>query len=378
MGLTELCPFLRLVWGEIALLGHGYPRRNPTSRIPCRSDDVALIFVERSPVAVAEENIPIYVPAVAKALVDALDRVLKGKRQQETLVVTTLLAGGHVLLEDVPGVGKTRLARSVAHAIGGNFSRVQATPDLLPQDLTGSNIFDRANNRFEFQPGPIFANVVLVDELNRTTPRTQSALLEAMEERQVSVEGKTYRLPDPFFLIATQNPLEQHGTYPLPEGQLDRFMCSLQLGYPSQADELKMLSAGAEGTLRDVTEPVVDLDSLFAARREVKAVYASRPVLEYVLNLVSASRRVPGVLLGASPRAGLALVSMAQARAAMSGRNYVLPDDVKALAPFVLRHRIIFAGSGQSDHRAGDALVRKLIESTPVVVARDDQLRGRR
>ncbi len=326
--------------------------------------------------AVAESQELRYVPGVAKALVEALDRVLKGKRQQVTLVVTTLLAGGHVLLEDVPGVGKTRLARSVARAIGGTFSRVQATPDLLPQDLTGSNIFDRANNRFEFQPGPVFANVVLVDELNRTTPRTQSALLEAMEERQVSVEGKTYRLPEPFFLIATQNPLEQHGTYPLPEGQLDRFMCALQLGYPSHGDELQMLAAGAEGTLRDVVDPVVDPGTLFAAQREVKTVYVSRPVLEYVLALVTASRRVPGVLLGASPRAGLALVHMGQARASMSGRSYVLPDDIKALAPYVFRHRIIFAGSGQSDHRAGDALVRKLIESTPVVVAGEEHYRG--
>lgn len=334
------------------------------------------MFVERSDVAVAEQQAPRYVPGVAKALIDSLDRVLKGKRHQVTLVVTTLLAGGHVLLEDVPGVGKTKLARSMARAIGGTFSRVQATPDLLPQDLTGSNIFDRANNRFEFQPGPVFANVVLVDELNRTTPRTQSALLEAMEERQVSVEGKTYRLPEPFFLIATQNPLEQHGTYPLPEGQLDRFMCALQLGYPSHNDELQMLGAGAEGLLRDVVDPVIDPESLFAAQREVKTVYASKPVLEYVLNLVSASRRVPGVLLGASPRAGLALVFMAQAKAAMVGRTYILPDDIKALAPHVLRHRIIFAGSGQSDHRAGDALVRKLIESTPVVVAGDDQYRG--
>ncbi len=326
--------------------------------------------------AVAEQQTPRYVPGVARALIDALDKVLKGKTQQITLVVNTLIAGGHVLLEDVPGVGKTRLARSVARAIGGTFSRVQATPDMLPQDLTGSNIFDRANNRFEFQAGPIFANVVLVDELNRTTPRTQSALLEAMEERQVSVEGKTYRLPEPFILIATQNPLEQHGTYPLPEGQLDRFMCALQLGYPSHADELQMLGAGAEGMLRDVVEPVIDVDSLVAAQREAKRVYASRAVLEYVLNLVSASRRVPGVILGASPRAGLALVSMAQARAAIAGRNYVLPDDIKALAPPVLRHRIIFAGSGQADHRAGDALVRKLIESTPVVVAGDEHYRG--
>lgn len=328
--------------------------------------------------ALAEQPVLRYVPGVSKALIDALDRVLKGKRQQVTLVVTTLVAGGHVLLEDVPGVGKTRLARSVAHAIGGTFSRVQGTPDLLPQDLTGSNVFDRAGNRFEFQPGPVFANVVLVDELNRTTPRTQSALLEAMEERQVSVEGKTYRLPEPFFLIATQNPLEQHGTYPLPEGQLDRFMCALQLGYPSHTDELQMLGAGAEGLLRDVVDPIVDPESLFAAQREVKTVYASKPVLEYILSLVSASRRVPGVLLGASPRAGLALVSMAQARAAMVGRTYVLPDDVKALAPHILRHRIIFAGSGQSDHRAGDALVRKVVESTPVAVAGEDAYRGPR
>jgi MoxR-like ATPase len=315
--------------------------------------------------------------SVGTALIEALDSVLKGKRNQVVSVVTTLLAGGHLLLEDVPGVGKTKLARSVARAIGGTFSRVQATPDLLPQDLTGSNIYDRSKNSFEFHPGPIFANVVLVDELNRTTPRTQSALLEAMEERQVSVEGTTYKLPQPFFLIATQNPIEQHGTYPLPEGQLDRFMCAIQLGYPSVHHELEMLMAGADGSLKDVTQPVVDPASVLAAQRETKAVYVARPVLEYVLAIVSASRRIPGVLLGASPRAGLALVAMAQARAALAGRYYVLPDDVKALAPSVLRHRIIFAGSGQSDHQAGDALVRKILESTPVAVAGEEHYRPR-
>lgn len=330
---------------------------------------------ERTPTESAPR--PEAAAAVGGALIDALDSVLKGKRQQVVLLVTTLLAGGHLLLEDVPGVGKTKLARSVARALGGTFSRIQGTPDLLPQDITGSNVYDRSKNAFEFHPGPVFANVVLVDELNRTTPRTQSALLEAMEERQVSVEGVTYGLPEPFFLIATQNPIEQHGTYPLPEGQLDRFMCAIQLGYPSGRDELEMLAAGAEGTLRDVTNPVVDPQSVLRAQRQVKTVYVARPVLEYVLAIVTASRRVPGVMLGASPRAGLALVSMAQARAALAGRYYVLPDDVKVLAPNVLRHRIIFAGSGQSDHHAGDALVRKILEATPVAVAGDGQYRPR-
>lgn len=319
--------------------------------------------------AVAEQARPQLAPQLGSAIANCLNEVIRGKPGQVANAVITLLAGGHLLLEDVPGVGKTRLARSIAVAVGGHFARVQSTPDLLPQDLTGSNIFDRSNNTFVFQPGPLFANVVLVDELNRATPRTQSALLEAMEESQVSVEGKSYRLPEPFFLVATQNPLEYHGTYPLPEGQLDRFMCAMQLGYPDRTDELSVLKAGADGTLQDALSPVCSLEDLVAARREVKQVHVSKPVLEYVLALTTSTRRVPGVLLGASPRAGLALVAAAQARAAMLQRGFVLPDDVKALAPNVLSHRVVFAGAGQSDHRSGEALVKKLIESTPVPVA---------
>lgn len=319
--------------------------------------------------AVAEQARPQLAPQVGSRLTSTLNEVIRGKPNQVANAVVTLLAGGHLLLEDVPGVGKTRLARSMAVAIGGVFTRVQATPDLLPQDLTGSNIFDRSTNSFIFQSGPLFANVVLVDELNRATPRTQSALLEAMEEHQVSIDGKSYALPNPFFLVATQNPLEYHGTYPLPEGQLDRFMCAMQLGYPEKADELAVLSAGAQGTLHDATHPVCSPDELTAARHEVRQVHVSRPVLEYVLTITTATRRVPGVLLGASPRAGLALVAASQARAALLNRGYVLPDDVKALAPYVLAHRIVFAGAGQSEHRAGEALVRKLLEGTPIPIA---------
>lgn len=318
--------------------------------------------------SIREQTRPQIAPQLGNALAAVLNEVIKGKANQIASAIVTLLAGGHLLLEDVPGVGKTRLARSMAVAIGGKFARVQATPDLLPQDLTGSNVFDRSTNTFVFQPGPIFANVVLVDELNRTTPRTQSALLEAMEEHQVSIEGKTYGLPVPFFLIATQNPLEHHGTYPLPEGQLDRFMLAMQLGYPDHNDELAVLKAGAEATLHDALRPACSIDDLIAARREVKAVHVSQPILEYVLNLTKATRTVPGVMIGASPRAGLALVSAAQARAAMLSRGHVLPDDVKALAPNVLAHRIVFAGAGQSDRRAGGALLRKLLATVPVPV----------
>lgn len=319
--------------------------------------------------SVAEQIRPELAPKLGSAIASVLNDVIKGKASQVANAIVTLLADGHLLLEDVPGVGKTRLARSIAVAIGGQFARVQATPDLLPQDLTGSNIFDRSTNSFVFQPGPVFANVVLVDELNRTTPRTQSALLEAMEEHQVSIEGTSYKLPVPFFLVATQNPLEHHGTYPLPEGQLDRFMIAMQLGYPDHADELAVLQAGAQGTLHDALRPACTLEDLVAARREVKGVHVSQPVLEYVLNLTKATRTVPGVMIGASPRAGLALVAASQARAAMLSRGYVLPDDVKALAPNVLAHRIVFAGAGQSDHRSGDALIRKLLTTTPVPVA---------
>lgn len=318
--------------------------------------------------AVAEQFRPQITPQLGNRLTSTLNQVIRGKANQVANAVVTLLAGGHLLLEDVPGVGKTRLARSIAVSIGGAFSRVQATPDLLPQDLTGSNIFDRSTNAFTFAPGPLFANVVLVDELNRATPRTQSALLEAMEEHQVSIEGKSYALPEPFFLVATQNPLEYHGTYPLPEGQLDRFMTAMQLGYPDKADELGVLSAGAQRTLQDAPNAICSIDELLAARLEISQVYVSKPVLEYILALTTATRRVPGVLLGASPRAGLSLVAASQSRAAMLARGYVLPDDVKALAPNVLAHRIVFAGAGQSEHRAGEALVRKILEGTPVPV----------
>lgn len=278
---------------------------------------------------------------VAHRLVENIERVIFGKRDAIELAVIGLLAQGHLLIEDVPGVGKTMLAKAMARSIGGTFRRIQFTPDMLPSDITGVSIFNPGTRAFEFRPGPIMANIVLADEINRATPKTQAALLEAMEERQVSVDGVTYTLPQPFLVLATQNPIEYEGTFPLPEAELDRFMLRIRLGYPSRKDELAILEAQQFRHPIETLEQVVQLEELRRAQEEIRGVHVSAEVKGYLLEIVERTREHPDIYLGASPRGALALFRTAQARAVLRGRDYVLPDDVKALVQPCLAHRLI-------------------------------------
>lgn len=298
------------------------------------------------------------------ALVTNLERVIVGKRAILELAAASLAAGGHLLLQDIPGVGKTVLARAMAKSIGGTFKRIQCTPDLLPTDITGGMIYDAGRSAFRFVPGPLFAHIVLADELNRTTPRSQAAFLEAMDEGQVSVEGAAYQLPRPFFLIATLNPLEHYGTYPLPEGQLDRFLLSASLGYPSLAEEVEVVAAQIEAHPVEMLAPVVAPDDVLRLHRAVRGVHIDRSLLVYAVEIVSQTRRQPGVALGGSPRASLGLVRLAQAWALVHGRDFVLPDDLKRLAPGVLSHRMILRTRSASPA----AIVEEVLARVPVPV----------
>ena len=307
-------------------------------------------------------------PAVAHALAEeltrALSQVVRGKPQPIRLALVALLSGGHLLVEDVPGVGKTLLAKAMARAVGGSFRRIQATPDLLPAELTGVSIFSSQREEWEFRPGPLFANVVLVDEINRTTPRTQSALLEAMEERQVTVDGVTYGLPEPFFLVATQNPFEHAGTFPLVEGQRDRFAVVVEMGLPGRETERELLLGhGGVDSLADLV-PVCDPTRLHAAIAEVRSTHCDPAVADYIVDLATAVRSHPEVRLGASPRASITLLHAARAQAVMSARGFVSPDDVKSVAAPVLSHRLVL--SGGPDLHAAATLVRGVVDRVPV------------
>ncbi len=292
--------------------------------------------------------------AAMHALVENIERVITGKREVVELSVIALAAGGHVLLQDVPGVGKTVLARALARSIDGHFARIQGAPDLLPADVTGSSVYDQHHERFRFVPGPVFANVVLVDELNRTTPRSQAALLEAMEEGQVSVDGTTHPLPTPHFVIATQNPIEHAGTFPLPESQLDRFSLATSVGYPSPEQEATVIRAQVQHHPLDDLQPVLTTEQVETLRRSVRAVTVSDEAIAYAVRLAASTRGHPSIELGASPRASIQLIHAAQARAALRERGHVLPDDLKQLAPYVLAHRLIVrrgVGGEQPDRR---------------------------
>lgn len=301
---------------------------------------------------------------VASTLFGNLSKIIRGKPTELRLIIATLLSGGHILVEDVPGVGKTLLAKSLAASIGGTFRRVQGTPDLLPADLTGVAIYRRSTESWHFRPGPLFANVVIVDEINRATPRTQAALLEAMEERQVSVDGTTHALPDPFFLIATQNPFEHAGTFPLVEGQLDRFSAIFEMGLPDRQTERGLLMGdGGAGQLANL-QSVVTAETLAQAIQEVRSLHCSESVANYILDIVTATRQHPEISLGASPRASLGMLAVARGHATTVGLGFVTPDDVKAVASAVLSHRIIL--SGGTNVPAARAIMDDLLRSVPV------------
>lgn len=303
---------------------------------------------------------------IARRLIENIERVIFGKRDAVELAVIGLLAQGHLLIEDVPGVGKTMLAKAMARSIGGTFRRIQFTPDMLPSDITGVSIFNPGTRAFEFRPGPIMANIVLADEINRATPKTQAALLEAMEERQVSVDGVTYPLPQPFLVLATQNPIEYEGTFPLPEAELDRFMLRIRLGYPSRRDELAILEAQQFRHPIETLEQVVQLEELRRAQEEIRKVHVSAEVKTYLLEIVEHTRKHSDVYLGASPRGALALFRTAQARAVLRGRDYVLPDDVKALVQPCLAHRLILNPSARMREITPEQILAEIVNRVPV------------
>jgi MoxR-like ATPase len=306
--------------------------------------------------------------SLAERVGQNVERVIVGKRDVIDLLLVALLCEGHVLIEDVPGIGKTMLARSVARTLDCSFRRIQFTPDLLPSDITGVSFFNQRDQEFEFRAGPIFAQVVLADEINRATPRTQSALLECMDERQVSLEGETRPLPRPFLVLATQNPIELEGTFPLPEAQLDRFLLRVSIGYPSEAHEKDIVRRFRSANPLDELPAVVAQDELMAMQRLARDVHVAEPVEDYIVRLVRASRVHSSVELGASPRATLALYRASQALAGIQGRGYVLPDDVKRLAPAVLTHRLITSAQSRLRGRAASDVLAEVLGTVPVPV----------
>jgi MoxR-like ATPase len=310
------------------------------------------------------------VQTIAEKVTTNVEKVIIGKHEEIRLTLVSLLCRGHLLIEDVPGVGKTMLARSIAKSIGCTFRRIQFTPDMLPSDVTGVSVFNQKTREFEFRPGPVMAQIVLTDEINRAPPKTQSALLEAMQEQQVTVDGVTYSIPEPFLVLATQNPIEYEGTFPLPEAQLDRFMMRISLGYPSSEDEIAILDSQQYVHPVETLEQVIDVQELLDAQEQVKEIYVDPLVKEYIVGLVNATRNHPDVYLGASPRGSLALYKTGRARAAILGRDYVIPDDVKALAMTTLAHRLIVSPSARIKEVDPRAVIEETLESVPVPGAR--------
>jgi MoxR-like ATPase len=318
----------------------------------------------------------------ANRITENIERVIVGKRQAIELLLVALFCEGHVLLEDVPGTGKTMLARSIAVSLGGTFKRLQCTPDLMPNDVTGVSVFNLQSRLFEFRPGPVFVNILLADEINRATPRTQSALLEAMQEQQVTVDGITHQLPRPFIVLATQNPIEYEGTFPLPEAQLDRFLLRLPLGYPGASDEKVILRNLQREHPILTLKPIEYFDPsqnnaqqdglalLSAYQRLVWEIYVDETIQDYILRLIHATRSHPDLALGGSPRASLALFKAAQAYAAICGRDHVLPDDVKALAPYVLTHRLLIRPEAELRGRSTIKIMQDILDQTPLDIGR--------
>ncbi|KOP78243.1 AAA family ATPase [Cytobacillus solani] len=308
-------------------------------------------------------------PMIDKILKN-IEKVMIGKRSVAELSIIALLAEGHVLLEDVPGVGKTMMVRALAKSVGANFRRIQFTPDLLPSDVTGVSIYNPKEMEFQFRPGPIMGNIILADEINRTSPKTQSALLEGMEESSVTIDGVTHQLEKPFFVMATQNPIEYEGTYPLPEAQLDRFLLKMKMGYPDMADEIEVLNRAQKVKPIDELEPVIDLIELRGLQTQIKEVHVDDTIKRYIVELASRTRTHASVYLGVSPRGSIALMKAAQSYAFMYGRDYVLPDDIQYLAPAVFAHRIILKSEAKFEGIRAEEIVDRVVSRVPVPVRR--------
>ncbi len=301
----------------------------------------------------------------ANLVIDEVERVIVGKKATVTKAVVSMLSGGHILIEDIPGVGKTTLAKALAKSIGGDFRRIQFTPDLLPSDITGSSIYNQKTTQFEFRPGPVFGNVVLADEINRATPKTQAALLEAMEEGQVTLEGETHQLPRPFFVLATQNAIEMTGTYPLPEAQLDRFFSRLSLGYPERSEEVAILAQQQVKHPIDSVSQVVELEVLLEMQSAIRDVFVHETIREYIVDVVRATRESNQFLMGSSPRGSLHLMRAAQAHTALYGNEFVRPDDVKAMAAVVLGHRVLGRAELRSRGHSTNQVIDGILNSVP-------------
>ena len=310
------------------------------------------------------------VQTISNRLLENVRKVIVGKDDNIRMTLVALLCEGHLLIEDVPGVGKTMLARAIARSIGCSFRRIQFTPDMLPSDVTGVSIFNQKTMEFEFRPGPIMAQIVLTDEINRATPKTQSALLEAMEERQITVDGVTYPMARPFLVLATQNPIEYEGTFPLPEAQVDRFMVRIQLGYPSKANEIDVLNRQSDHHPIEDLEQAVTVEELMEAQRAVRTIYVDDLVKSYIVDLVTTTRDHPDIYLGASPRGSIALFKATRAWAAINGRDFVLPDDVKLMAEATLAHRLIVSPSARIKNVSTRQIIEDTLRHTPVPGAR--------
>ena len=319
---------------------------------------------------VGMENIALYNEKITN-VIENINKVMIGKEDVAVLSLAALLAEGHVLLEDVPGVGKTMLVRTLAKSLDCDFRRIQFTPDLLPSDVTGVSIYNPKTLEFEFRGGPILGNIVLADEINRTSPKTQSSLLQGMEEKSVTVDGNTVQLKQPFFVMATQNPIEYEGTYPLPEAQLDRFLIKLKMGYPSKEEELNMLERTSKGHPIDTIEAVMTKENLITIQEEVKDVYMDQTIYEYIIRLVRATREHEDIFLGVSPRGSIALMKIAKAYAYIHGRDYVIPDDVKYMSPYVLGHRIILKAEAQYAGKTNETVIHSIVEQAYIPIRKE-------